>query len=250
MINIVIPMAGEGSRFRTAGYDVPKPLIPVCGTPMIQLVIENLRPLQDHRFIFLTRSQHQNRYGLDDLLKQWSPDAEIVSVEQPTQGAACTVLLARDFIDTDQPLMLANCDQYIDYSIDEYLQRLNDDQADGLLMTMTADDPKWSFVGRDSYGRVNRVVEKSVISNEATVGIYNFRYGRDFVAAADSMISKDLRVNGEFYVAPAYNEMIADAKKLTTCNVGSEGHGMYGLGIPEDLRAFEALPLASAVSVR
>jgi dTDP-glucose pyrophosphorylase len=149
-------------------------------------------------------------------------------------------LLGKQYINTDDPLMIANCDQYVDINIDDYLAKMDHDKLDGLIMTMWADDPKWSFVKFDTDGRIVEVIEKKVVSNEATVGIYNYRHGRDFVAAAERMIAKNLRVNNEFYVAPAYNEMITDGAKLGVYNVGKEYAGMYGIGIPSDLQKFEA----------
>ena len=238
MLNIVLPMAGHGSRFAVAGYDMPKPLIPVLGQTMTELVVNNLRPSQPHRFIFVCQQAHLDRYGLADHLNQIAPGCAILPVSQVTQGAACTVLLARDLIDNDAPLMIANCDQYVDIAIDDYLARMEQEQLDGLIMTMSADDPKWSFVRLDADNNITEVVEKVVVSNEATVGIYNFRHGRDFVYAADRMIAQDKRVNNEFYVAPAYNELLERGSKLGYYNVGSEGHGMYGLGIPADLEYF------------
>jgi dTDP-glucose pyrophosphorylase len=154
------------------------------------------------------------------------------------------VLLARDLIDTDEPLMIANSDQWVDVNINDYLATMTRQGADGLIMTMGADDPKWSFVGLDSRGFVTRIAEKQVISNEATVGIYNFRRGRDFVRAADAMIEQDLRVKGEFYVAPVYNELIEEGARVVVHNVGREGAGMYGLGLPEDLERFLASPVS------
>lgn len=238
MLNIVIPMAGHGSRFAVAGYDMPKPLIPVLGQTMTELVVNNLRPSQPHRFIFVCQQAHLDKYGLAEHLQQIAPGCVYLPVTQVTQGAACTVLLARDLIDNDDPLMIANCDQYVDIAIDDYLARMEQDQLDGLIMTMSADDPKWSFVRLDADNNITEVVEKVVVSNEATVGIYNFRHGREFVDAADRMIAQDKRVNNEFYVAPAYNEMLERGSKLGYYNVGSEGHGMYGLGIPADLEYF------------
>jgi hypothetical protein len=126
----------------------------------------------------------------------------------------------------------------VDIDINNYLSLMEDVNIDGLIMTMWANDPKWSFVGFDNDGRVNNVVEKEVISNEATVGIYNFKKGSDFVNAADQMINKNLRVKNEFYVAPVYNEMIHEQAKITIFNVGKEHDGMYGMGIPSDLEMF------------
>ncbi len=246
MLNIVVPMAGHGSRFAKAGYTLPKPLLPVHGVPMIQLVIENLRPSVEHRFIFICQAAHVREHGLGENLRAWAPGCEIFLVEQVTEGAACTVLLARDEIDNDQPMMIANCDQYIDVDIDDYLQAMGD--LDGMIMTMTADDPKWSFVSFGADGYIDNVVEKQVISDHATVGIYNFRKGSDFVSYADRMIERDFRVNGEFYVAPVYNFMIEDGSKIGAYSIGSVDAGMYGLGVPEDLTHFQSLPLSIDVT--
>ncbi|MCB1166843.1 MAG: glycosyltransferase family 2 protein [Leptospiraceae bacterium] len=244
VLNIVIPMAGRGSRFATAGYELPKPLIEINGKPMIQIVVENLRPARDHRFIFLCLEDHLKEYDLKAKLSTIAPSSLVVEVDTVTEGAACTVLLAREFIANDQPLMIANSDQFVDIDIEDYLNAQTAANADGLIMTMKADDPKWSFVGFDQTGRIDRVVEKEVISNEATVGIYNYARGNDFVTAADRMIAKNIRVNNEFYVAPVYNEMIAEGKKIVHYDIGSVGDGMYGLGTPADLDAFLKTPVA------
>jgi dTDP-glucose pyrophosphorylase len=240
VLNIVMPMAGRGKRFADAGYSVPKPLLPIHGRPMTEVVIANLRPSSPHRFIFLILREHADQFGFDRHLRAWAPGCEVLFVEQVTEGAACTVLLSRDCIANEQPLMIANCDQWVDIAIDEYLATLERESADGLIMTMWADHPKWSYVRFDTQGRVVEVVEKQVVSNEATVGVYNFRRGSDFVWAADRMIAKNLRVNNEFYVAPAYNELIGAGHKLAVFNVGKEYDGMYGLGIPSDLEWFAA----------
>lgn len=250
MINIVLPIAGRGSRFAEVGYTLPKPLIPVHGVPMIEVVVNNVRPRASHRFVFVALQEHLDHLGARETLQRIAPGCEIVPVREVTQGAACTVLLARKLIDNDDHLMLANSDQWVDVDINDYLATLEGKSADGLIMTMRADSPKWSYVGFDKDGWVNRVVEKQVISNEATVGIYNFRHGADFVRAADRMIGKDLRVNGEFYVAPTYNELFEEGKTIAVHNVGEEGAGMYGLGIPSDLESFLARPLSHRAARR
>jgi dTDP-glucose pyrophosphorylase len=244
MLNIVLPIAGRGSRFVVAGYTQPKPLIPVHGEPMIAAVVRNIRPNRPHRFIFVALAEHLQQAGMREVLAAAAPGSIVVPVDDVTEGAACTVLLARHHIDSDDALMLANSDQWVDIDINRYLDAMEPQNADGLIMTMKADDPKWSFVGLDRRHLVTRVVEKEVISNEATVGIYNFRRGGDFVRAADRMIAKNLRVNNEFYVAPVYNELIGDGARVAIYNVGSEGDGMYGLGIPQDLDRFLASPVS------
>lgn len=241
-LNIVIPMAGRGSRFATAGYELPKPLIDVRGRPMISCVVENIRPTRAHRFIFLVLAEHVREHRVDDLLREIAPGCEIVLVDETTQGAACTVLLARDLIDDRTPLMIANSDQWVGCDIDDYLASTDDAEVGGVIMTMWADHPKWSYARLDERQSVLEVVEKEVVSNDATTGIYNFRCGAEFVQAADRMIERDLRVNGEFYVAPAYNQLIEDGVEIRTFNIGAAARGMYGLGTPEDLEAFLAAP--------
>ncbi len=248
MLHIVVPMAGAGSRFKAAGYELPKPLIPIHGVPMIRLVINNLTLRVLHRFTFICQDSHLHEYGLVEKLESWAPGCNVVAVRGLTEGAACTVLAARDSIDADEPLMIANSDQYIDTDLEAYLEEMDRNALDGLIMTMTARDPKWSFVGLGSDRSVERVVEKEVISDEATVGIYNFRRGSDFVRAAESMIAKNLRVNGEFYVAPTYNELIGGGARVGIFNIGTEDSGMHGLGTPADLEAFLSRPLASRIA--
>ena len=237
MLNIVIPMAGRGSRFQKKGYKLPKPLIDVNGQTMVECVTENLRPSScEYKFIYLCLQEHIEKYDLVGVLNNIAPTCQIIAVDQVTQGAACTVLLAEELINNDYPLMIANCDQYIETSIDSYLNELKDN--DGLIMIMKANDPKWSFISINENGYVKEVREKEVISDEATVGIYNFKKGRDFVRFAYEMIDKELRVNGEFYVAPVYNLMIKEGKRIGYYNIGKVEGGMYGLGTPEDLSKF------------
>ena len=240
MLNIVIPMAGRGSRFADAGYTLPKPLIPVGSTPMIEVVVNNLRPNTPHRFIFLCLDEHIHQYNLRDKLAQMAPGCEVVPVSTVTEGAACTVLLAEDLINTPAPLMIANSDQYIDADINTYLT--HGAKHDGIIMTMYANDTRWSYIKLDENNLVTEVREKVIISNEATVGIYNFTRGSDFVTGAKEMITKNLRENNEFYVAPVYNILIAQGMKFNYHNIGELGNGMYGLGVPEDLEAFVKLP--------
>ena len=247
MLNIVIPMAGAGSRFAKAGFVDPKPLIPVFGKPMIQLVIDNLTPACDHQFIFICQRTHVKEYGLREKLARFAPGAELIEIYGLTEGAACTVLKAADLIDSQNPLMIANSDQYVDTNINQYLAIESGRHLDGLIMTMKATHPKWSFAATDDAGFVTLVAEKDPISDDATVGIYNFAHGADFVLAANQMIAKDLRVNGEFYVAPVYNEMIGRGAKIGIANIGDDqGNGMFGIGTPEDLRLFIDNPKVQA----
>lgn len=247
MLNIVIPMAGAGRRFAVAGYTDPKPLIALHGVPMIRLVIENLKPKEEHRFIFICQQAHVDTHKLSQKLERWAPGSSLVQIQGLTEGAACTVLCAKTLIDNDNELMIANSDQYIDVDIDQYLSSMRARRLDGQIMTMTATDPKWSYVAISEKGYVSNVVEKVVISDEATTGIYNFKCGRDFVRAAESMVRQGQKSNGEFYVAPTYNPLIQEGYTVGYFNIGSEGNGMYGLGTPSDLERFSTLRIAKNV---
>lgn len=244
MLTVVIPMAGRGSRFVDAGYDVPKPLLPVHGVPMIELVVGNLAPSEPARFVFICRREHLDEYGFGAALRQAAPGCEIVTIDEVTEGAACTVMLAEHAVDPDDVLVIANSDQWVDHDIDAHLALLRNGGLDGLIMTMTADDPKWSFVELGGDRMVTNVVEKEVVSDEATVGIYTFTRAREFFAGAREMIAADKRVNGEFYVAPVYNELIAAGARVGIDNIGADRAGMYGLGTPADYEDFLSLPVS------
>ena len=232
-MNILIPMAGEGSRFAKEGFTFPKPLIEVNGKPMIQCVIENLD--FDANYIFLVRKSHLEKYSIKDLLHYTTNGkCEIVVVDELTEGAACTALLAKGLIDNNSELLIANSDQIIEYSKNNFntLRRYTD--FEGMVFTFNAVHPKWSFVKVNSRGVGIEVAEKKPISDIATCGIYYYRSGSDFVRYAESMIDKNIRVNNEFYIAPVYNELIQDGKTLLPYFVDK----MHGLGTPEDLRKY------------
>ena len=233
-MKILIPMAGEGSRFAKEGYTFPKPLIDVEGKPMIQKVVENLSfPAE---FIFLVRKEHLHKYeGLSVTLHRITGGrVTIVEVDGLTEGAACTALLAKEHINTDDDLLIANSDQVIDYRPENFITMKNLTTVDGIVFTFNAVHPKWSFAKVDSTGFVTQVAEKVPISNVATCGIYWYRRGKDFVEAAESMIAKNIRVNNEFYIAPVYNEMIGSGKTVIPFFVQE----MHGIGTPEDLNAY------------
>jgi HAD superfamily hydrolase (TIGR01509 family) len=231
-MNVLIPMAGAGSRFANAGYTFPKPLIEVNGKPMIQVVVENLN-VEAH-FIFLVQKEHYEKYNLKQLLNLIAPNCDIIQVDGLTEGAACTTLLAKLFIDNDEPLMIANSDQFVEWNSNECLYAFTADSVDGGIVTFKATHPKWSFAKLGADGFVSEVAEKNPISDNATVGIYYWKKGSDYVKYAEQMITKNIRTNGEFYVAPVFNEAIGDDKKIRAKDITK----MWGIGTPEDLNYF------------
>lgn len=231
-LNVLIPMAGAGSRFKEAGYTFPKPLIDVNGKPMIQNVVENLG--LDANYIFVVQKEHREDYNLDTMLRLISPKCKIIEVDKMTEGAACTALLAKEYINNENPLFFANSDQYVEWEVMEFMYSMNERNADGGIVTFEATHPKWSFAKTDNFGLVTEVAEKNPISNLATVGYYYWKSGSDFVKYAERMIEKNIRVNNEFYVCPVFNQAIEDCKKIYTHNASK----MWGLGTPEDLKYF------------
>lgn len=231
MINVVIPMAGYGSRFTQEGYTLPKPLVNVFGKPMIQKVVENVKT-GDMRFIFIVQRLHVEKYCLDYILNLVSPNCVIIPIDGVTDGAARTVLLSKDLINNNEPMMIVNSDQFLEWNPSELISQL--EHYDAAISVFNDDNPKWSFVKLDDQSCVCQVAEKQVISDIATCGIYLFKRGSDFVSSAEDMISKNVRFNNEFYVSPVFNEMISKGKKISVKFVEK----MWGLGTPQDLRDF------------
>ena len=233
-MNVLIPMAGRGSRFATQGYTFPKPLIDVKGKPMIQVVTENLNIKANYTFI--VQKEHYEKYSLQHLLNLIAPNCNIVQVDGITEGAACTTLLAKEYIDNDEPLLMANSDQFVEWDSNETLYAFSNGNCDGGIITFPATHPKWSYAKLGEDGYVSEVAEKKPISEHATVGIYWWAKGSDYVKYAEQMIEKDIRVNNEYYVCPVFNEAIGDGKKVRIKEIEKEG--MWGIGTPEDLNYF------------
>jgi HAD superfamily hydrolase (TIGR01509 family) len=230
-LNVLIPMAGAGSRFAQAGYTFPKPLIDVKGKPMIQVVVEMLNIKAN--FIYAVQKDHREKYNLDTLLNLLTPGCKIVEVDGVTEGAACTALLAREYIDNDAPLLFANSDQHIIWDSNEFFYKMNETDVDGGILCFKGTHPKWSFAKVDENNRVIEVAEKNPISDNATVGMYYWKRGSDFVKYSEQMIEKNIRVNNEFYVCPVYNEAIQDNKNIACYMI--EKDAMWGMGTPEEL---------------
>lgn len=233
-LNILIPMAGLGSRFTDKGYVFPKPLIEVRGKPMIQVVVENLNI--DANYIFIVQKEHIEKYNIDKMLKLIRPEAKIVVLDSITEGAASTTLMAKEYINNENPLLIANSDQFINWNPREVMYKFISTNVDGGILTFKATHPKWSYAKLNDSGFVTEVAEKNPISDNATVGIYYWKKGKDYVKSAEEMIENDIRVNNEFYVCPVYNQAIEKNKKIKI----SEVEKMWGIGTPEDLENFLA----------
>lgn len=229
-VTVLIPMAGAGSRFAKQGYKLPKPMIDVNGKPMIQRVIDNLNI--DAKYIFIMQKSLAEAIG--NSLQMMVPGCTIIETMGLTAGAACTTLLAKEHINNKRHLLIANCDQLVEWNSNDFMYSMLCDDADGGILTFRDNDPKWSYVRLGLDGYACELAEKKVISEHATVGIYYWKHGEDYVRLAEQMIEKNIRVNNEFYVAPVYNEAFLEAKRVKIFAADK----MWGIGTPEDLEFY------------
>ena len=231
-INVLIPMAGEGSRFKAAGFDLPKPLIDVNGISMIETVYKNIG-INAH-YIFIAQKKDIDKYKIKEHLSKFCMDFTLVEQNGKLDGAAKSCLLAKNIIDNDNPLVIANSDQYVKWNANFVIHQFINSGIDGSILTFYSTDTKWSYAKNNEDGVVSAVAEKNVISDQATCGIYYWKKGSDFVNYAEQMIQKNIKTNNEFYVCPTYNEAIEDEKIIITHKVEE----MHGLGTPDDLKTF------------
>ena len=231
-MKIVIPMAGSGKSFKEAGYTFPKPLIDIDNKSMIQVVVENLNLSGD--YIFLVKKEQYDKFSLKDLLNLFKPNCTVIPVDRDLGGAANTVLLAKEFINNDEELIIANSDQWINWNPQHFLSFLRGKNADGGIVTFISTHPRWSFVKINESGVVTEVAEKKPISNMATAGIYYFKEGKFFVEGAEAMIEKNIKTHNEFYIVPSFNEIITKHPNIYSYPIAE----MHSLGTPEDLQKF------------
>lgn len=242
MINILLPVAGLAKRFIDHGHTMPKPLIAVNGKPMIKLALDSLLKNADPkecRLIFVVREDHCVNHDIAETLKvlfyDWN--VEIAIVSHHTQGTLCSCLIARDLIRPDEPLIIYTPDVCFkaDFDFNDIIENMTEAMADGVLLTFQANSPDHSYVAFGDDGFATKTAEKSVISTDALVGVYGFRTGQMFLDCADKAIAYGEKVNNEFYVAPIYNHLIKDNKRIYVCRTTK----MYVLGTPSDLDFYE-----------
>ena len=240
--HIIIPMAGYGRRFREQGFLMDKPLIPVGERRMLDWVLDAIPKEWRNRIVAVTREE---QVGLRDNLWDWEwreeganfPPLTTCVIPGPTQGAACTVLAAAVGLPPDDPVIVMNADQCIDIDIESVHKTAITEQWDGFIPTFEGAGPGWSYAITDGTSLVVRVIEKQQVSPYATCGVYWFRRSGDLVKAISSMIYKEDRTNGEFYLAPAFNHLERGRRNVYIVPVKE----FHGLGTPEQVQEFEAL---------
>jgi dTDP-glucose pyrophosphorylase len=229
-------MAGEGKRFIDGGYQLPKPFIDVNGKPMIRRVLDNLK-IKDARYILLSRNEHLLNYQsyFDEIVTD--PNVKVISIDSLTEGAAMTSLFAFDQINNNYPLLIANIDQIVDIDVEEFISDAINRRLKGSILVFESNDPKWSYVQVDNDGWFKKLKEKEVISNLATVGMYFFSSGKEYIKFAIEMIIRNDRTKNEFYIAPIYNYI----HKIYPNSIRVykiEKSKMHGIGTPKDLENY------------
>jgi dTDP-glucose pyrophosphorylase len=247
-INLVLPAAGLGSRFRAVGEFKPKPLITVFEIPMIIWVLLNFPLKSEDRVFIISQVNDHLPSSVAHLLRKLPFEVNFIEIDGLTEGPAVTVSLAFDKISDDEALIVANTDQFVFENLEPFLEKVRERNSDGQILTMVASTNAWSYVGRDREGNIDQVIEKVEISNEATVGIYGWSRSLYAKAAFQDSFDRNIRTNNEFYVAPTYNFMIKQNKKVETLLIGNHGIAVHGLGIPSDLRDFLSNPHAQRIS--
>ena len=233
-VNIVIPMAGRGQRFIDAGYITPKTLFELSGKLIIHHIIEIMRiPGYETQFIFILRQDHCDEFQLDKKLLEIEPNAKILKISELTQGAICTVLLAKDLFNNSDPVIIKDCDQIINWNPSHFMEYVQRRNADGAIVNIHTENPHYSFSRLNHKGEITETAEKSIISNNGSAGIYYFARGTDLIKYAQRMIDKNLRVNNEFYTCPVYNQLIQDGKLILHYPIAE----MFQLGTPEEFAA-------------
>lgn len=233
-LNILIPAAGTGSRFKIEGYSSIKPMIKIGDQTMIERAITSLH--LNGQYIFVVNKGNGQLEELIAEIKRVVPNAIIIEIDYVTEGPASTALLASDYIDNDTPLVMANCDQIMEWGEGEFSDIIFNTDKDGLVVTYNVSTEKNSYVKLDENGDALLFAEKQIISEHSLNGIHFWKKGSDFVSSTKQMIEKNIRYNNEFYVSQTYNELIEMGKKIGVYEIPTNKH--WAVGTPNDLKLY------------
>ncbi len=230
-----MPMGGLGSRFTKAGYATPKALIEVDGKPMFIRALDSFKIVDSVQYIFVIRKEHDDQYNLSSEISNLLPHAKIAILDHDTEGAVKTCMIAKDLINDDSPLAVADCDIYFESS--EYYKQISNASSvpDGMLLTFSSNDPRYSYAEVDDRGRVLRTAEKVVISDNAILGGYFFKSGRLFKEVAEEFVSQPLPKGlKEYYMSHLFNMLLGRNCKIHIASIDT----MHIFGTPEELNSY------------
>jgi dTDP-glucose pyrophosphorylase len=237
MVNIVIPMAGEGSRFKDVGIDTPKPLVEINGKTLIEHSVSTLGITG--RFIFITKkySNPLDNEKLSKILDKMAPNHIEICTDKPQYGTSYSALLAKDYIDNDEELILTNSDQHLVWDPKSFLEKSRADGIDGSILVHNSSSHKHSYaVIKNNF--VTHLAEKNPISKNALVGLHYWKHGKDFVKSAEALVQESAKENKESYVSLTYNYLINSGKKIIAHTIPTNGY--ISLGTPRDLEIYQA----------
>lgn len=235
-MNILFPIAGRGERFRKNGFQVPKPLIDVNGSSMVEMAINSFGGKGN--FIFVTYKYENEKFNeeLISILNSVVKNPTIIQIDYITEGPASSALLAEKYINNNDELIILNCDQIMKWDYGKFHNFIKNETCDGIVVTYHSNTEKNSYIKIDNEGYGIELAEKKVISNLSLNGIHYWRNGKFFVDSAKKMINKNIRVNNEFYISLTYNQMILEGKKIKNYHIPAEQH--CAVGVPEDLKNY------------
>lgn len=239
MINILIPLAGTNQFFNESEYPYPKPLIEINNKTMIELVINNFESIKEEKqFIFIVNSEDCKKYHLDNVLNLLTDNnCKIVKIDNETKGAACSAMMAIEYINNDKPLIISNADQLFDDNLENLIFSFKD--FDGGVVSFDSVHPRWSYARVDEENYIVETAEKRPLSKHAIAGFFYFRKGKDFIESAMNMIKKDANVNGLYYISPTLNEMVLNNKRLIVKSIdNNKYHTFY---TPQKIQEYERL---------
>jgi NDP-sugar pyrophosphorylase family protein len=237
-MNILLPIAGRGERFKEGGFNVPKPLINVGGTPMIEMAIKSLGISGNFIFVIYKYENEIFNKTLINILNRIVVNPTIIQIDYITEGPASSALLAEKYINNDEELLILNCDQIMKWDHKNFQNFINDKKSffDGIVVTYDSNTIKNSYIKLDNNGLGIELSEKKVISDFSLNGIHYWTKGLYFVESVKEMINKNIRVNNEFYISLTYNQMINKGMKITNYHINKHEH--CAVGTPEDLEIF------------
>jgi len=240
-LHIIMPMAGEGSRFLKEGWTTPKPLIELHGTPLFMRAIGSVSiEGVTMKYSFIVRQEHIERYHIDEQIRAIIPEANVFSVEKTTRGAVETCLIAENVIDENDAVIVMDCDlefrskAFLE-GIKVILQQPSAEANGGMLVSFESQEPRYSYVEVDENMIVKRTAEKEVISSHALCGAYFFSSSRGFLKAAHRLMNEPAFTKPEYYVSLLYNYLLADGESVQLALMEE----YYSYGTPEELSRYQ-----------
>jgi len=233
---VIMPMAGRGSRYVNKGYTTPKPLIEVAGKPMFVWALESLKDIEVSLLIIVSLEEHEKDYQLNEKIATvWHNKFQLILLKSVTEGQLCTVMAAKDYLNTNEDLLILSSDTFVESNIGEEILKTKKN-VDGIISVFNLSGDQWSFAKVDNFGNVIEVAEKSRISDYASTGLYYFTKASEFLQISKEIINANVKTKGEFYIMPVYNYLIGKNKKVRI----SIANQMWDMGTPESKSLFES----------